>query len=129
MAAAVVPWLSGAADANTSAPPGKLQVGCLSWCFHSFGAGADPEEAIDIIGELGFDGVELILNSRRDIQGLWTDDKIDRLKRKLEQHKLGVSQFVLFQPVVEGLSSTSAAVREQNLDFFSWLRGVRKLWP
>ena len=28
---------------------GKIKVGCLSWCFHSLGPAADPEEAIDII--------------------------------------------------------------------------------
>lgn len=98
--------------------PGKPKVGCLSWCFHDLSPAADPEPAIDIIGELGFDGIELIVTARADLQNFWTDTRIDRLKQKLERAKLRVSQFVLFQPVVEGLSSTKADEREQSLDRF-----------
>ena len=46
-------------------------------------------------------------------RSFWTDARIDRLKQKLVRNKLRVSQFVLFQPVVEGLSSTQPDVREQ----------------
>jgi len=98
--------------------PTKPKVGCLSWCFHDLTPGADPEPAIDIIGELGFDGIELILTARDDIKGFWTDAKIDQLMQKLTQKKLTLSQFVIFQPVVEGLSSVNAGIREQNLDYF-----------
>jgi len=97
---------------------GKLKVGCLSWVFHDFSPGVDPEPALDIIGEIGFDGVELIVTSRKDLSEFWTDEKIGRLNKKLEQNRLKASQFVLFQPVVEGLSSTQASVRELNLDYF-----------
>ena len=30
-----------------------MKIGCVSWCFHSFAGGTNPEEAIDTIGELG----------------------------------------------------------------------------
>jgi len=95
-----------------------IKVGCLSWCFHSLGPAADPEPAIDIIGEMGFDGIELIVTARKDLQTFWTDARIDRLKQKLDGHKLRVSQFAMFQPVVEGLSSTQRDVRDQALDYF-----------
>ncbi len=117
MAAAASPLLSNAAEA-LAGTKGKPKVGCLSWCFHNFGSGADPEPAIDIIGELGFDGIEMIVNAPEDLTGFWTDSRIDRLKKKLEQRKLQVSQFVLFQPVVQGLSSTKRDEREKNLDNF-----------
>ena len=117
LAAAALPLTTLGAESPTRAK-GRLKVGCLSWCFHDLSPGADPEPAIDIIGELGFDGIELIVNARNDLKAFWTDGRIDRLKQKLEQYKLRVSQFVMFQPVVEDLSSTKPDLREQALDYF-----------
>lgn len=117
LAASALPLRAFAAEAPAGAR-GKPKVGCLSWCFHDLSPAADPEPAIDIIGELGFDGIELIVTAGADLQNFWTDARIDRLKQKLERAKLRVSQFVLFQPVVEGLSSTKADEREQSLDRF-----------
>ncbi len=97
---------------------GKPKVGCLSWCFHSLTPGADPEPGLDIIGQMGFDGVELIVNAPADLKDFWTDQRIERLNQKLQHNKLRVSQFVLFQPVVEDLSSTNPAAREQALNNF-----------
>lgn len=101
-------------------PParGKPKVGCLSWCFHSLGPAADPEPVLDVIGGLGFGGVELIVTASRDLKEFWTDAKIERLNQKLRKNRLLVSQFVLFQPVVEDLSSTDRAAREQALAKF-----------
>lgn len=97
---------------------GKIKVGCLSWCFHSLSAGADPEPALDTLGALGFDGVELIASASSDLKNFWTDAKIERVNQKLQKNKLQVSQFVMFQPVVEDLSSTDKALREQALAKF-----------
>ena len=99
-------------------PQGKPRIGCLSWCFHNLSPGADPEPAIDVIGGLGFEGVELIVNAPNDLKEFWTDARIDRFNQKLQQNKLRVSQFVLFQPVVEDLSSTNRTAREQALNNF-----------
>lgn len=95
-----------------------IRIGCVSWCFHSFAGGTSPEEAIEIIGELGFDGTDLILLGRSDITEYWHDTTLDRLKRRLEVNKLEVAQFVLFQPVVEGLTSTDPEERKRSLDYF-----------
>ncbi len=96
----------------------RPRIGCLSWCFHTFAPGADPEEAIDIIGEIGFEGIEMILLGREDIKRFWTGAKIDRLKKKLAQNRLALAQFVIFQPVIEGLTSRNAEERKRNLDYF-----------
>jgi sugar phosphate isomerase/epimerase len=117
LAAAALP-LVGLAAQTPGGPKGKPKVGCLSWCFHSFAPGVEPEEAIDLIGELGFDGIEMIATARRDLKDFWTDARIDRYRQKLERHKLQVSQFVLFQPVVEDLSSLKPEERERALDLF-----------
>jgi sugar phosphate isomerase/epimerase len=117
VAAAAGPFLTRAAE-STSGRPGKIQVGCVSWCFHDLSPAADPEAAIEIIGGLGFDGIELIATSGGDFQTFWSDDRVDRLNRKLERNKLRVSQFAMFQPVVEDLSSSRRDERERGLDHF-----------
>jgi sugar phosphate isomerase/epimerase len=120
LAAASVPLAGEAASAAEPPPPapGKIRVGALSWCFHDFSPGVDPEPAIDIIGDLGFDGVELIVTARRDLADFWTDERVDRIRKHLEAKKLAVSQFVLFQPVVGDLSSLDADERQRGLDCF-----------
>jgi sugar phosphate isomerase/epimerase len=117
LAAAALP-LGGAGAAPQPLTTGKPKVGCLSWCFHSLGPAADPEPAIDLIGEMGFDGIELILTASDDIKTFWTEARIDRFKSKLSRARLRVSQFAVFQPVVEGLSSTQREERERGLDHF-----------
>ncbi|MCL5271131.1 MAG: sugar phosphate isomerase/epimerase [bacterium] len=127
LATATLPFAASAEDASSPASA-QPKVGCLSWCFHDLSPAVDPEPAIDIIGELGFDGVELIATARRDLKDFWTDTRINRLNQKLARHKLRVSQFVIFQPVVEDLSSTKPAEQAQALDYFeAGCRIARKL--
>ena len=66
----------------------RPKIGCVSWCFHSFTGGVDPTEAIDTMGDLGFEGTDLILTAREDVQGFWTQMKIDSLRARLEKHHL-----------------------------------------
>jgi len=108
-----------------AAPPGKQRprIGSVSWNFHSLAPGAHPEEAIDIIGSLGFEGIELIANSRQDVDQYWTDATIDRIKKQVERNHLVVNQFPFFQPVVEGLTSRNADERNRSVDYFE--RGCR----
>jgi sugar phosphate isomerase/epimerase len=110
--------LGGCLSASNAAGPGRPKIGCVSWNFHRLVPGAKPEEAIDIIGSLGFDGVELIANSRSDVQEYWTDDTIGRIRKQLERNRLVLPQFPLFQPVVEGLTSRDPEERKRSLDYF-----------
>jgi sugar phosphate isomerase/epimerase len=96
----------------------RPRIGCGSFCFHPFSPTATPDAAIDIIGAMGFEGIELILLSRESIDAYWTDEKIARLRQKLDAYKLEVAQFIVFQPVVEGLTSLDADTRKRNLDYF-----------
>jgi sugar phosphate isomerase/epimerase len=107
-----------AAAAAPQARASGVRVGCCSWCFHSLGAGAYPEEAIEIIGGLGFDGIELIANAQRDVHEYWSGAGLERVQKLLGRHRLQVTQFALFQPVVEDLSSRDAGARGRGLDFF-----------
>jgi len=112
------PLPQSAADGNR-----RPRIGCVSWNFHSLAPGAHPEEAIDIIGSLGFEGIELIANSRRDVDEYWTDSTIGRIRKQLERNHLVLSQFPMFQPVVEGLTARDADERNRSLDYFE--RGCR----
>lgn len=106
------------AASPTPRPTARPRIGCVSWCFHSFAPSADPEEAIDIMGQIGFEGTDLILNAPEDIQSFWTDEKISRIRERLQRNRLELAQFVLFQPVTAGLTSLDPAERERSLDNF-----------
>lgn len=101
------------------APAARPRISSVSWNFHNLGAGnTRPELAIEQIGEVGFEGIELILTGRAEIAEYWTDATISKIRKRLDHYKLRVPQFALFQPVVEELTSTSADERAKALDRF-----------
>ena len=95
-----------------------IKVGCTSWVFHDFSANQSPVSSIEILGEMGFDGVELIINVPGDLTSLWTDKLIGDVRRLLDKYKMEVSQMAMFQPVVEDLSSLDYGKRMAALDKF-----------
>ena len=95
-----------------------IKVGCTSWVFHDFSANQSPIPSIEILGEMGFDGIELIINASSDLTSLWTDQFIGEVRRRLDKYKMEVSQMAIFQPVVEDLSSLDNAKRLVALDKF-----------
>ena len=105
-------------EADRATKSERPRIGCVSWCFHRFDSGTDPTEAIEQIGSMGFDGIELILLDRKDIKNFWTTARIADVNKRLEKYRLRVPQFVIFQPVVQGLTSTNADERKRNLDYF-----------
>lgn len=107
-----------AACGQENSSRGRPKIGCTSWAFHSFTPGQDPEPAIDVIAEIGFETIELILLSKEDLGSFWTEEKISRIRSKIDERKLEISQMAMFQPVVEGLTSRDAAERQRNLDAF-----------
>ncbi len=96
----------------------RPKIACTSFAFHPFNTAGVPDEAIDIIGQTGFEGIELIVNSREQLRDYWTEAKCSELRKRLDRWGLEVAQFILFQPVVEGLTSLDAGERARNLDFF-----------
>ena len=119
-AAGATPEAQAAEQAVRAAPPAgaRPRIGCVSWCFHSLAGGTSPEQAIDTIGQIGFEGIELILQGRKDATDFWTDARIGSVRKRLEKHKLQVPQFAMFQPVVEELTSPRADERQRALDRF-----------
>ena len=95
-----------------------IKVGACSWVFHNLSAGESPIKAIELLGEMGFDGVELIVSVPQDLTNLWTDRFIGEVRRLLDKYKMAVSQLAMFQPVVEDLSSLEYNKRMIALDNF-----------
>jgi sugar phosphate isomerase/epimerase len=102
------------------APPANatIKVGACSWVFHPLSANQSPINSIDLLGEMGFDGIELIVSASRDLTELWTDPFIDEVRRRLDKYSMEVSQMAMFQPVVEDLSSLDYDRRMRALDKF-----------
>ncbi len=97
----------------------RPRLSSVSWNFHNLGAGnTRPDLAIEQIGGMGFEGIELILTGRAEITAYWTDATISKIRKRLDHYKLQVPQFALFQPVVEELTSTSPDERAKALDRF-----------
>jgi sugar phosphate isomerase/epimerase len=119
LAAATAASTNLRAAAAQAAASNRPRISCGSFCFHPFSADARPDDAIDIIGQMGFEGIELIVPSRESMANYWTAAKISELRRKMDKYKLQVAQLILFQPVVEGLTSLDAETRKRNLDYFA----------
>ena len=96
----------------------KIKVSAVSWVFHSLGAGQSPIPSIELLGEMGFDGVELIVSAPQDLTNLWTDQFIGNVRRLLDKYKMEVPQMAFFQPVVQDLSSLNYDNRMRALDNF-----------
>jgi len=105
---------SGAAPKSSA----KSKVGCCSWNIHGYAPGSNAEAAVETIGELGFDAVELILLAPQDVGNYWTDPTLDRIKKKIERYHLQLTQFVVFMRAVPDLASQNAEARARTLDIF-----------
>jgi sugar phosphate isomerase/epimerase len=131
-AAAVAAANAGAQAAGTGAAPasaaggdgagksdGKIRLGAVSWNFRSISAGPPWTEAIDIIGDLGFEGVEVICAAPDQLDATLAEPHFSDLRRQLERRKMVIPQFVLFQSLVGDLGSPDADKRKRTLDLFA----------
>jgi sugar phosphate isomerase/epimerase len=109
---------SGQKAPATAGKAQAMKVGCVSWNFRGIGEGPPLDEAIEVIGEMGFDGIELIVSRAQDLDTYWKEPVLSELRKKLEKYPLEVPQFVLFQTAVEGLSSLNDAERNRSLEVF-----------
>lgn len=99
--------------------PGEIKLASVGWNFGGIVNAYPFDESIDIVGQMGFDGIELIVGEPKDISEYWKKDStISNLKKKLDSFHLAVSQFVLFQNAVEHLSSLNSDDRNRSLDVF-----------
>ncbi|HHV61450.1 MAG TPA: sugar phosphate isomerase/epimerase [Firmicutes bacterium] len=95
-----------------------MKVGCTAWSFTEKGYGAPYEDAIKIVGQMGFKGVELIVWSEEDMNNYYTSSKIEELKRLVASNGLVLSEVAIYDSVVEGLSSLDRVEKEKALENF-----------
>lgn len=94
-----------------------MKIGCAAWCFTK-NYHAPYEEAIDIIGRIGFEGLELIVSSVEELNEYYTRDKINRIRKLYCSYNLQLSQFVLFHDLVADLSSFDLSKKKKSLEIF-----------
>ena len=95
-----------------------MKVGCAAWTWTEPAHNPPYEGAIKAIGELGFDGVELILRDFEDVECYWTVKKRKEIKSMLDYYGLEVSQFAMFQNVMDGLASLENDRKQKSIDAF-----------
>lgn len=95
-----------------------IQVGCAAWVWTEPAHNPPYEEAVRITGELGFDGMELILRDFEDVKGYWTPAKTAEIRRMLDGYGLKVSQFAMFQNIMSGLASLDPAKKARSIEYF-----------
>jgi sugar phosphate isomerase/epimerase len=100
-----------------------MRLGCTAWAFTAPRYNPPYEAAIATIGELGFDGLELILHDPSDLESYWTPRKVDEIVRLYRSHGLTLSEFALYQNVVAGLPDLRADEKARSLEHFD--RGCR----
>jgi sugar phosphate isomerase/epimerase len=102
----------------TASGRSRMQVACCAANFHGFRGGADPLPAIQLIGEMGFDGIELIALAPADLGTIWSGPRLDEIRRTLAERKLVVSRFGVFGPLIPGMLAEEADRRAATLDNF-----------
>jgi hypothetical protein len=88
---------------------------------------------LDVIGELGFDGIELIVNAPQDLKEFWTNARIDRLNQKLQQKKFASVAVRTFPAGGQGLlEHESCGSIHERLSilriYYFYLKGNRNVW-
>ena len=95
-----------------------MKLGCAVGTFTYPSYAAPYDEAIKTVGELGFDGIELIAFSIDDLYNYYTDEKIAEHKKQCDSYGLEVSEFILYAPLVEGLLAHTTQEKQKAYDIF-----------
>ncbi len=95
-----------------------MKLGCGAWVYSSPHYQPPYDEAIRIIGEMGFDALELIAFEEKDLDEYYTPGTIKQLRELYESYGLTLSEFAVYTPVLEGLSNMDPAKREEGFEIF-----------
>jgi sugar phosphate isomerase/epimerase len=99
-----------------------MKLGCAVGCFTYPHYSAPYERPIQKIGELGFDGIELIAAEKDDLWNYYTSSEIAKLKNMVYSYGMEVSQFVLYAPLVTNLMERNQKSKQEAYDVFK--RGI-----
>jgi len=95
-----------------------MQIGCAAWVFTAPRYNPPYEEAIDAVGEIGFETIELILYHAEDLDEYWTPSRIEAIQRQLDSYKLRLSEFALYQDAISHIVSLDSDERKRALETF-----------
>ena len=95
-----------------------MKIGAASWCFTYPHYEPPYEEAVDIVGKLGVDGIEMIANTAEDLETYYTETRCRELKSRIDSYGLEVSEFVLYAEAVMALLSRDDAKRNEAIEIF-----------
>lgn len=95
-----------------------MKLGCAVGCFTYPHYDPPYENAIRKIGELGFDGLELIVAEKRHLTQYYTPDRTKELKNMYKSYGMELSQIALYADVVTGLMETDEKVKQETYDLF-----------
>jgi len=117
-----------------------MKLGCAVGCFTYPSYEAPYEEAIQKIGSLGFQGLELIAYKEEDLKEYYTTSTIHRLKDLYQGYGMELSEFIVYASLVEGLVSRDLKEKQRAFDTVkrcmevAWELGTDKInlvsgWP
>ena len=95
-----------------------MKLGCCTWNFTHPHYEAPYEDAVRAVGELGFEGVEMIVFTKRDLDEYYTPSKISELRHLINSYHLEISEFVLYAYCADGLASLDHREQSAALDVF-----------
>lgn len=99
-----------------------MKIGCAAFNFTRHYE-APFEEAIRAIGELGFEGFELIVSSRKDMDEYYTLERIKKLVKLYQSYNLTLSEFVIHAALIDGLASFDKERKKKSIEIFK--KGVK----
>lgn len=85
-----------------------------------------PDDAITIIGELGFEGFEIIAFSREELRETYTPERISRLLAQYESLGLILSEFVIDSGALRGLARFEREHKQDALETFELATSVAR---
>lgn len=94
-----------------------MKLGCAAWCFTE-AYGAPYDTGIKTVGELGYQGFELIVKNPRELNEYYTPQTIKGLRALAASYRLSLSQFVIYHDVIEGLTSMNAGTQGEAVENF-----------
>ena len=95
-----------------------MKIGCAAGTFTYPSYNAPYDDAIKTIGELGFEGIEMIAFSIDDLYNYYTDKKITEHKKQIDFYGMSVSEFILYAPLLDDLLAHSRQEKQKAYDIF-----------
>ena len=85
-----------------------------------------PDDAITKVGELGFDGFELIAFSKEELLENYTSARINQLVKKYESFGLILSEFVIDSSALQGFARIDKGLKEDAIETFEIATSVAR---